>query len=327
MKVLVTGGTGFIGSHLVEALVNRGYDIRCLVRNTSNVEHLEKLSTELIYGDINDKDTLSKAVKGIDIVYHLAGMLGQWGIPNRTYWEVHYQGTENLIQACLKEDLKRFIHCSSTGVLGPITNTPADETHPYNPTNIYEKTKAKAEALVLEAHHKYNLPVTIIRPEFVYGPGDMHVLRLFKAIEHNRFLRIGRGNSYLHPTYISDLVYGLLLVIDKEDISLGQIYHITGEKFITVNELLSLMYSKLGKKNPNIYIPYRLGWISAGIFQLLSIILRINPPLTISTVKFFNENRGFTSMKAEKELDYYPVVTLAEGIEKTIMWYRQNGYL
>jgi len=328
MKILVTGGSGFIGSHLVEALVKEDCDVRCLVRKTSDVGYLEKLDAEIVYGDITDKNSLTAAIKGIDVVYHSAGILGQWGIPDKAYWEIHVKGTEHILQMSLEEGIKKFIHCSSCGVIGPIKDVPADELCPYNPSNIYETTKAQAEKLVIDAYHKYKLPVTVIRPEFVYGPRDMHVLRLFEAIEKGRFVRIGGGASYIHPTFISDLIHGLLLVVGRNEVrSAGEIYHITGERYVTVDKLLSLICGALGRQRPMIRVPYRLGWTAAILLECLGRAIRVKPPLTVSAVKFFNEDRGFTWAKAESDLGYHPTVTLNEGIERTATWYRQNGYL
>ncbi|GAH14262.1 unnamed protein product, partial [marine sediment metagenome] len=159
-----------------------------------------------------------------------------------------------------------FVHCSSAGVLGAIKNPPADESYPYNPSNIYEKTKAEAEKLVLKYHHEQGLPVIIIRPEFVYGPGDMHVLGLFKAIQKKRFFIIGDGNSTLHPTYIDDLIHGLILCMDKQR-AIGEIYIIAGERFVTVKELADIIAEELNVSLSKIHIPIWLANMCASALE------------------------------------------------------------
>jgi len=322
-KILVTGGTGFIGSHLVEALVKRGYKVRCLVREKSDVKHLKDLGVELVYGDICDENSLKNAVQGVSVVFHLAGILGRWGVPKEVYWDIHVKGTENLLKACIENGVKRIIYCSSAGVLGPIEKPPADESYPYNPSNIYEKTKAEAEKAILNCKEK--LEVTVIRPEFVYGPRDMHVLRLFDSIQKGRFFIIGDGESLLHPTYIDDLIQGFLLCLENEE-SIGEIYLITGETPVKVRDLVAMIAEELGVSPPKIHVPKWLAYMAAILFESASRLFNFEPPITLSQVKFFTQHRAFDYSKAKSELGYCPI-NLKKGIRKTVSWYRKNGYL
>jgi len=283
------------------------------------------LGVELVYGDITDMDSLKKAVEDVDVVYHLVGLLGQWGIPDKVYWDINFKGTENILKACINKNIKKFIHCSSAGVLGAIKNPPADESYPYNPSNIYERTKAEAEKLILKYHHEQGLPVIIIRPEFVYGPGDMHVLGLFKAIQKKRFFIIGDGNSTLHPTYIDDLIHGLILCMDKQR-AIGEIYIIAGERLVTVKELADIIAEELNVSLSKIHIPIWLANMCASALEKIGKISKFDPPLTKSRVKFFTENRAFRISKANIELGYKPI-QLMTGIKQSIDWYKENGYL
>jgi len=326
VRVLVTGAAGFIGGHLANALVKKGYEVRCLVRKTSNVDYLKKLGVELFYGDIRGPDSLEKALSNVDVVYHLAGILGRWGVSDKAYWDVHVKGTQNLLDACVRQNVKRFIHCSSAGVVGPVSNPPADESYPYSPSNIYEKTKAEAEKLVLQYHSDKGLPVTVLRPEFVYGPGDMHVLPLFRAIRKRRFPIIGKGESLLHPTYVGDVIQAFLLCLDN-DKAIGEIYFIAGEAPITVKELVAIIAEELNVPTPRVCIPQWLSYAGAGFMEMITRLLRLKEPLlTCSQVKFFTQHRAFDTSKAKRDVGYQPV-QLRQGLRQTIHWYQQNGYL
>ena len=327
-KILVTGGTGFIGSHLVEALLKEGHGVRCLVRRTSNLNFLNKLNVEKVYGDVKDTSSLEYAVEGVDVIYHIAGILGRWRIPKETYWRVHVEGTKNLLDAIIRRDisLERFVYCSSAGVLGPIKKLPADESYPYRPSNIYEESKAEAEKMVLHYYTTTSLPVTVIRPELVYGPRDTHVLGLFKAIKNGRFFLIDGGKSVLHPTYISDLVEGFKLCTHKSK-AIGQVYLITGGEYVTVRELASTIAGIMGVPSKFFSLPKSFASKTALLSEKLASSFNFDPLLTQSMVNFFTENRGFDTSKARNELGYYPRVTLEEGIKETVQWYVAKGLL
>lgn len=325
MKILVTGATGFIGSHLVDALVEKGYQVRCLVRETRNVMRLKNISAELIYGDINELESLEKALDGIDVVYHLAGVLGQIGIPDKVYWQVHVQGTKNILEASQKHNIKKFIYCSTAGVTGPAAHLPQDESLPYNPSNIYEVTKAEAEKSVLQYHRENGLPVIVIRPEFVYGPGDMHTLGIFKTVRKRMFILIDGGKAFLHPTYIDDLTHGFLLCLDSRQAN-GEVYLIAGERYITLNEFATLIAKALNVPRPTIYIPKSLAFALGAVTQFTGTVFRFNPPLTVPRVKTLCRSAGCSTFKAKEQLGYCPVVKLEEAIMRTANWYKENGY-
>jgi nucleoside-diphosphate-sugar epimerase len=168
-------------------------------------------------------------------------------------------------------------------------------------------------------------PVLIARPEFIYGPGDTHVLGLFKAIQKGRFFFIGNGLNMCHPTFIDDAVDGMLRCLEQG--KPGEIYHITGPRPVTFHELAATIADILNVPTPHTRIPRSLAMIGATSFEILSKITRKSPPLSRTGVAFFSEDRRFSWAKAERELNYRPQYDLQEGIETTIAWYRQEGYL
>ena len=158
MKVLVTGAAGFTGSHLARRLFDLGYDVRIIVRQNSKIEQSNCFQPEIIQGDIRDPDIVERAVKGVDMVFNIAAVFRTAGISDKVYWETHVNGTQNLLNASKKYNIEIFIHCSTVGVHGHIVNPPADETYPFNPGDIYQVTKLKAELNAFQYHlvHKLN---------------------------------------------------------------------------------------------------------------------------------------------------------------------------
>jgi dihydroflavonol-4-reductase len=326
MNILVTGGTGFIGSHLARALVTNGHDVRCLVRKISDLQRLQDLTIELAYGDILDTNSIDRALNGIDAVYHLAGILGSWGLADETYWAINFQGTKNMLQAATRHNVGRFIHCSTAGVTGPAAVIPQDESFPYNPSNIYELTKAEAEKLALRFYSDNGLPVVVIRPEFIYGPGDRHTFGLFKTIQQHAFILIDGGRAFWHPTYIDDLTYGFQCALENPG-AIGQVYIIAGDRYISIHDLSQIIADGLGVSRPRASIPRNLAFIMANAIQYVGDAFKLDPPLTVPRVRTLCRSGGCSTAKATKEIGYKPQVTLEAGIQKTIDWYKDNRWL
>jgi len=327
MKAFVTGATGFIGSHIIDDLIRRGIQVRALVRNSSNTARLMNRGIEFVYGDVLNSASLKKHLDDIDLVFSAFGILGQWGMPEETYRNINIKGVRNLIESCLDSRIKQFIHISSAGVLGPLHDgVVADESFPYNPSNLYEETKCEAEKEIISFADKESIPVTIVRPEFVYGPGDIHVLGLFKAVQAGKFFILGNGRSLLHPTYIDDLIQGISLCTDNKA-AVGKTFLITGEDPISVEDLAKTIADELGVSLPKMKIPLLVANIAAVLFEWGTKVVNYEPLLTISRVKFFTENRAFSCRKAGNELGYVPRIGFKEGVRRTVRWYRDNGYL
>jgi nucleoside-diphosphate-sugar epimerase len=326
MKAFVAGGTGFIGSHIVEHLILRNIHVKALIRNSSNTARLRNREVEFVNGDVLDPSSLKKHLEGVDLVFSAFGILGQWGIPDKTYHDINARGVRILLESCLDSNIKQFIHVSSAGVLGPLPEgVVADESFPFNPSNIYESSKCEAEKEVISYGRK-GIPFTIIRPEFVYGPGDTHVLGLFKAIKAGRFVFLGNGERLLHPTYIDDLIQGVNLCTDNRN-AIGKIFLITGEKPITVRELANIIADELGVHLTKIKIPLFFANTIAKAMEAVAKTAGFEPMLTRSRVKFFTENRAFSYQKARTEIGYVPAVNFREGVRRTIEWYQENRYL
>lgn len=328
MKILITGASGFIGVPLTRKLLAGGHSLRLLTRSKNNIN--DSFTTdpqvEIVEGDLTQPTAVAGLLDGVEVVYHLAGILGQAGIGDDVYWAVNYQATKNILDLCLSaRNIKRFIHCGSAGVQGPIDNPPADESVPYAPSNIYETTKTAAEKEVLKYHKQHGLPVVVLRPEFVYGPEDLHVLGLFKAIAGGKFVVMGKGESWLHPTYIDDVIQAFELALTSEK-ALGEVYIIAAERAVTVREMADQIAETLGVRR-SFSIPTGVGWLLAEVCEVMDRLLPIEMPFNRARFKYLVENRSFDITKAKKELGYHPQFDLKKGIEATIDWYKKEGHL
>ncbi|RLI78455.1 hypothetical protein DRP07_11040 [Archaeoglobales archaeon] len=322
-KVLVTGATGFTGSHLVRRLLKEGYAVRAFIRKRSS-----KLPSgiEIVMGDLRDKDSIVKAVKGIDIIFHVAAQFQDYRAKDKVYWEVNVEGTKYLLEEALKNDIERFIHCSTVGVLGDVKEIPANEDTPPNPGDIYQITKYEAEKLALEYYKKHGLPVVVIRPAGIYGPGDMRLLKLFKLISENKFVMFGNGDKLYHLTYIDDLINGFILCATKKGIE-GEIFIIAGEEPITVKELVKQISETLGVPYPRRRFPLFPVFVASILCEKICKLFGVSPPLFPRRLDFFRKNRAFSIEKAKKVLGYEPQIDLKTGLKRTIEWYKMNGYL
>ena len=326
--VLVTGGTGFLGSALVRALVAHGESVRVLVRPTSDQGRLDTLPVEAVVGDVTRPETLAPAVDGVHTVYHLAGMLGRFGVPEAAYHALHVEGTCNLLRACAKGGLRRFVYCSSPGMLGQVApgEPPRDETSPHHPTSIYERSKSAAEKAALPLAAELGIPLVIARPEFVYGPGDAHVVGLFRSIQRGAFFYIGSGETLCHPSYIDDVVAGLLACGGERARPL-EAYHICGPRPVAIRELATAIAAALDVKSPSLHLPKWLVGAGAWAAERASALLGIDPPFTLEGVRFFTESRAFSIEKAGSELGWRPEVGIEEGARRSVAWYREQGWL
>ena len=215
MKALVTGGTGFIGSHLTEALIRKGVQVRCLFRKTSDLKWLKGLPVEFVPGDCNDKTSLEEAVRGVDWVFHLAGATK--AIKEETYFEVNGLGTENLIHACLENNprLQKFIYVSSQAAAGPSRNgSSKKELDPCEPVSFYGRSKRMGEESVLA--HAHELPALILRPSAVYGPRDKDIFALFKCLSRRIKPCLTGRHQRLSLCYVQDIVQGMLLAVETQ---------------------------------------------------------------------------------------------------------------
>jgi nucleoside-diphosphate-sugar epimerase len=327
-KILVTGASGFIGSALTRALVSRGKRVRALVRPTSDLSRLEGLEVEMTRGDVLEPDSLPPALEGVRTVYHLAGKLGQFGVPEAAYHRLHVDGTLNVLRACAGRDLERLVYGSSPGMLGALApgDPPHAEDAPHRPSGAYERSKSAAEQAALPLAAELSLPLVIARPEFVYGPGDRHVLGIFRAIQQGTFFYIGSGDCLCHPTYVDDVVEGLLACASPAARP-RQAYHLAGPRAVTIRAWATAIAAALETRPPRLHLPTPLVRAGAWGAEWAGRLLGIHPPLTREGVRFFTESRAFSVEKAARELGWTPQTDIDKGTRRAVAWYRTQGLL
>jgi nucleoside-diphosphate-sugar epimerase len=325
-QILVTGATGFTGGHLCERLAREGYSVRALVRDPSRCPDLYPWGVEIVSGDLRDFESLRRATKGIEVVYHIAALFRPENVSRKEMWENNVQGTRNLLDAVLQAGVQRFIHCSTVGVHGEIKYLPANEEAPYAPGDYYQESKTAGEQVVLEYMAEGRLPIVVFRPGGIYGPRDLRFLKLLKAIKTRKFVMLGSGQVFYQLIYIDDLVDGMLLCGTKSE-ALGNVYILTGEEPTTLNRLVQVIAEVLEVPAPRWRFPVTPVYLAGLMCELLCKPLGINPPLYRRRVDFFRKTRSFDISKAKRELGFAPKTDLKTGIGLTADWYRKHGYL
>lgn len=326
MKVLVTGGTGFTGSHLARKLLEQGKEVRILARSEKKAKELKELGAEIIRGDITDPGSVLEAVKGTDTVFNIAAAYREANLPDRAYWDINLGGTKNVIEACARYSINRLIHCSTIGVVSSVSEPLTDETAPYSPGDVYQESKCEAEKEVLKNVKSGRISASIIRPCAIYGPGDLRLLKMFKMIAEKKFYLIGNGKAYYHMVYIDDLISAFILASEKKE-AVGEVFIVGGEKYTTLMELFSIIAEEFNVKLPGIRLPYKP-------IEVLSVLIECaykptgkEPPLYRRRISFFKKNRAFDISKAKKILGYKPEYDLKKGIHLTSRWYMEKGYI
>jgi nucleoside-diphosphate-sugar epimerase len=314
MSILVTGATGFLGTALVTELVKQQQPVRILARDAEKARAQFGDAVTVMTGEITDQQQVQQAVDGITTVYHLVGRLYHPSVPTELYYQTHLEGTRILLEACRgQSQIRRIVHCSTTGVHGVTGNTPAAEDAPYAPTNPYEVTKLESELLALKFHREYGLPVSVVRPGLVYGPGDLHLLGFFLSIRKGLFRVIAGGKALLHPIYIDDMTAAFLLCGERTE-AIGRSYNIAGERPVTIRELATAIAHSLDKELPGGSIPLWLANLASDIFALIPSMRGERAPLTRSRVKFLTNSRVYDCRRAQTELGFKAQVDLDEGM-------------
>lgn len=325
MKAFITGSSGFIGRHLVRALLKKGWSIKVLLHSTPLPEDLQKSNLEIIWGDLTDRHSLEAGVKDCQIGFHLASALGGRLISPQDFWKINVQGAVNFLQAAQKAGLQQVIFFSSAGIFGRVKpGEVATEDYPPNPQTFYDRTKFEAEKIA-QQYSQSGLKITIIRPGWVYGPEDRRTFKLFQAIARRKFILLGGGRARQTPVYIDDLIQGTLLALEKGPQS--ETYHLAGPEVLSVREMAEIIAKQLGQNLPTISLPLTplipLAWIMDRIFRFF----HREAPLTPGKLAFFAHPKPLDISKAQQLLNYFPRINFAQGAKKTINWYYQHQWL
>ena len=318
---LVTGGSGFVGNRLARALVERGDRVRALVRDPAGSADLSALGVELVQGDMTDEASLRRAVEGVDRVFHTAAVVGDW-IDRRQAAEVNVEGTRRLLEAAVAAGVTRAVHVSSLSVLGTKHHHGTDESAPYVYGDPYTDTKIDSERVALEFAAEGRIEVVVIRPGFVYGAGDNHVLvPLVERLRGGGFAFIGDGGKELNTVYIRDVVRAALLA-DETPGAAGQVYNITDGRNTTIREFVTFIAEYLAIPPPTRQVPVPVAKAAAVLMESVwrAVGAKNPPPLNKSRLRFLYYNQGYSIEKAQRELGYEPQVGYREGLPPALDW-------
>ena len=324
---LVTGGTGLLGSHIVEKLTDAGQPVRALVRPGSDTAFLESRGVELARGDVTDRDSLAKAFEGVTTVYHAAAQVGDWG-----KWEnfvrVTIEGTRNMLDAASAAGVGRFLHVSSISAYGHPDGAGLvlDETAPLGVNlhkwSYYSRAKVEAETMAWQYHKEGKVPLTVVKPSWLYGERDRASMpRLIRAIRAGKAKLIGDGSNRLNLTYAGNEAEGCILAATNEK-ALGEAYNLSCDGEITQAGYINKVAEVLGCPPVKKKVPYRVAHSAAFLMELFGhMVGRKKPPLvTRYSVWLIGRRCFFSPEKARRQLGWQPTVGYDEGIERSVKW-------
>ncbi len=327
MKVLVTGGTGFIGTALVRRLLSDGHSVVVLDHKEGrSANELKRRGAEVMLGSVTSRDVVARAMQGVDLVHHLAAAFREINVPEKHYYEVNVEGTRNVLATAARIGVQKVIYCSTCGVHGNISDPPADETAPIRPADYYQQTKYEAEPFVREWNRR-GLRTTILRPAAIYGPGDPErFFMIFKRVARGVFPMFGDGKTLYHPLYVDNLVEAFVAAM-RPDVGNGEAYLIADDNYIEIEQLVKAVAAALGVMVSIPHYPVLPLIVAGHVCEQLCKPFGLTPPIFPRRVDWYRQNRAFDIRKAKRDLGYKPLVSLTEGLARTAAWYRAEGYL
>jgi UDP-glucose 4-epimerase len=311
MNILVTGSTGFIGKRLTELLLLQNYNVTVLLRETSNIDKIDK-RVKIFQGNLFDDSFLKSSMSDIDTVFHLAALRGETGLTWKAYEKSNIFLTEKLLEASC--NVKRFIFCSTVGVMG--FGTGLSESSPLKPWGNYHKSKSEAEKICL--NYKNTI---IIRPSIVYGPGDNGFLyKLINLIKKRSFIIIGTGKNKIHMVHIDNLCKGFIDIALKG--RAGETYILADRKALTVSEMSHIIAKKSGVNIPSVTVPRMIAVPLAFLFERVFSVLCPGkaPFLSVAKVDILSLNQDFDISKS-LSAGYNPEIGPENGIEELVHYF------
>lgn len=330
MKVLVTGASGFLGSHIVPILLSEGYTPMAFVRRSSDTSDLNMMGAEIRIGDLCDYSSLRDAVCGIDVVIHLAAYYTFYG-KKELYQKINVDGTRVLAEEAKREGVSHFIYCSSTEAIGPVDGVGDETSTPY-PQYEYGASKLEAERLIQKIQGDQPW-ATIIRPTGIYGPGNVDDVAYWFIMSQasggllSRFI-VGHGDTQIQFTHVNDVVQGFIHALRKPEKSKGETFIISENRAYSYIKVYEIISNLLGKTPPRFHLPAALAKLCIAPVECFNrFIDRDNFMWHTATIDSVTSNRSYSIAKAQELLGYQPKYDLKKGLGETIKWYRDNGYL
>jgi len=328
MLNLVTGATGMTGSHLVQTLVLRGERVRALVRPTSRTSTLRSLGIDIRVGNLSDNATVAAAADGTDRIYHCAARVADWGEPS-DFEQANVKGVRNILAAATRTKVERVVFLSTTDVYG-FPGRAAYENERFSPRGYpYADSKIQAEKLIWKHHKTVGLPITIIRPGSLYGPGaQLMVVRAVQALKRRKMILVDEGEHIIGLTYVGNLVDAMLLAASSPN-SIGQAYNIADGLEITWRIYMDRLADLTELPHPTRSYSRGMAMNLANFWESFYRLLGRNerPPLTQMMVELLSSDEPIPIDKAREQIGYQPRVLFDEGMRHTVDWLRQTGQI
>lgn len=332
MKILLTGGTGFVGPAVARALQSQGHEVRALVRQTSNRTHLDEIGgIEYAFGDVCSADTLPAALEGVEAVVHVAAITK--GLGREDYFRVNHFGTRNLAEAAVAAGVQRFVHCSTLSAAGPVRNgRPTTEEDDPRPVSHYGSSKLAGEEAV--RYHAHRMHLTIVRPPIVYGPRDTDFFEVFKMAAQGLAIKPGLfGSKKYSIIHVEDLASSLVAALERGRPVQGVrgaegVYHVSDGGIYAWEEMIQRAAAALGRNAVVLPVPETLSW-PVGLWG--SLAARVTGKPQIVSLDKIRESMGegwaCSIDRAREELGWEPRYPLDQGLAETAAWYLDQGWL
>ncbi len=326
-RILITGATGYTGSVLARKLVSQGLDVVAIARHSSNLEPFQDLPIEWIRGYVFDEELIDQAVKGVNYIFHMVTPFREAKSPDLGYYNVHVLSTQLLAKAALKEpEFKRFVHVSTIGIHGHVANPPGDENCPVHPGDIYQETKLEGELWIRSFADKEGLPVTVVRPAGIYGPGEKRFLKIFKMVAKKRVPVIGDGKNLLHLIHVDDLTNFFILAATHPQ-AVGEVFICGSKRAITFEEMVFIISKYYGISVKFIRLPAAPIFALGFLCELICRPLGIEPPIYRRRLAFYTKDRSFNTTKMQNLLGFVPAHLDSDGLEELAQWYVDRGWI
>ena len=330
-RILVTGAGGFIGGALYQRLLSYGLDVLGTVQHEQEARTLRDRGFPAAALDLADDGPWDELVEGRDLVFHVAAAFQETELSEAAYDRINHRAVERLARTAARAGVSRFVHCSTVGVHGDVLEIPATEETPFNPMDLYHRTKLAGELAVVRLAGELGpdrMVVVVNRPAMIYGPGDTRMLKLYRAILGGVFVMIGSGRTLAHLGYVEDLVDSFLLcaLADAGAVH-GEAFNIASGTPIRLDDLARLIAEAGGVRWRGWRVPLGPVLWAGRLVEAVCRPLGLRPPLSPRRVGFFSHNRAFDLSKARRRLGYEPKWLPERGVPATIAWYRREGLL
>jgi dihydroflavonol-4-reductase len=326
MTALVTGGTGFIGVHLIEQLLARGYHVRCVAKDALNLQDLRQLNVEIVLTDILNGISWNSILKDVDTVFHLAGVTK--ARTKQEFYAGNYYATSRFLNACVQHAnrIQRFLHISTLAVAGPSrAGSPLNEEAPYNPLTTYAHSKMMGEREVLRCADI--LPVTVVRPSAVYGPRERDFLQLFQLVRKGILPLVGMRDKFLSLVHVSDLVRGIIAAAESP-VAEGKVYFVGSEEAYTSRQVGEAIARVIHKHPITFRLPHFAAYLTGFFSEMLGRISKKVPVCNIEKVRDMTQRAWVCDVsKARRDFGYRQEYSLEDGVQNTYEWYLAHGWV